>query len=239
MSAPIIPILLYHRIGRPPRGARVPGQYVSPGLLRRHLSYLRRLGYESVSLLSLARPDSRLPARPVVITFDDGYLCVYDSAFPALREFGFAATIFVVAGAMGGANTWEQAAGDVAEPMLDLAAMQEMAAAGMEFGSHTLTHPHLTRLAPVEAAKEVTDSRARLEDAVASPCLSFAYPYGDWNPEVRGLVAQAGYLAACTTRRASALLSDDPLTLPRINIRRYNILPRFRYKLWRARQRRT
>jgi peptidoglycan/xylan/chitin deacetylase (PgdA/CDA1 family) len=239
MSEPTIPILLYHKIGRPPRGARVPGQYVSPGLFRRHLSYLRRLGYESVSLLSLARTSAQLPARPVAVTFDDGYLCVHEYAFPTLREFGFAATILVVAGVIGGANTWEQVAGNVAEPMLSLSQMQEMGAAGMEFGSHTCTHPHLTRLSLVEAAREVTESRARLEDAIGSPCLSFAYPYGDWNPEVRGLVAEAGYLAACTTKRASALLSDDPLTLPRINIRRYNILPRFRYKLWRARRRRA
>jgi len=232
-----IPILLYHKLGRPPRGARVAGHYVSPDLFRRHLSYLKRAGYESVSLPSLARRDARFPSRPVAITFDDGYRCVYEHALAVLQEAGFRATIFMVANAIGGLNAWEQASGDVCEPMLSLAQMREMSAAGIEFGSHTLSHPHLTALPLAEAAREVTESRAALEEALGAPCLSFAYPYGDWDPRVRGLVAEAGYVAACSTRRACATAGDDPLALPRINIRRYNVLARFRYKLWRARRR--
>jgi peptidoglycan/xylan/chitin deacetylase (PgdA/CDA1 family) len=239
MSEPVIPILLYHKLGRPPSGARVPGHYVSPGLFRRQLCHLKQTGHETVSLSRLARKDARLPARPLAITFDDGYQCVYEDAFPQLQELGFSATVFMVAGAIGGSNIWEQSVGDVAEPMLSLSQVREMAGAGVEFGSHTVSHPHLTDLPIAEAAREVHDSRRLLEDTTGAPCLSFAYPYGDWNVEVRELVAQAGYVAACTTRRAAARPGDDPLALPRINIRRYNVLPRFRYKLWRARRRRA
>jgi len=234
-----IPILLYHKIGRPPRGARVPGQYVSPKLFRRHLSYLGSKGHQTVSLLSVAERDCPIPARPLVITFDDGYRCIYEEALPALHEHGFSATVFLVAGALGGSNVWEQARGDVAEALLGLAEVQKMRVAGIEFGSHTLTHARLTALAPEEAAREIADSRARLEDALGAPCLSFAYPYGGWNAQVRSLVAEAGYRVACTTRRAAARLSDDLLGLPRINVRRYNLLPWFRYKLWRARRTRS
>lgn len=229
-----IPILLYHKIGDPPPRARVPGQYVSAKLFRKHLAHLVGQGYESVSLAGLAEPDRPLPAKPIAITFDDGYQCLYRDAFPALREHGFTATVFLVVEGIGGVNFWETAVGDVEEAMLTAEQIREMQAAGIEFGSHTLTHPHLTALSLGVAAREVAESRQRLQHLLGRDCSAFAYPYGDWSPEVRGLVAEAGYRVACTTRRAAARAEDDRLALPRINIRRYNVLPRFRYKLWRA-----
>lgn len=229
-----IPILLYHKIGDPPRGARGPGHYVSPGLFRRHLSYLHRRGYQSISLLEAVRRPPELPARPVVITFDDGYRCLHEHALPTLAEHGFTATVFVVTGGMGRVNYWEVAAGDVEEPMLGRMEIAEMQRAGLAFGSHTLNHPHLTALPAAEAVREITDSKKLLEETLGEPCRSFAYPYGDWNQQVRDLVAEAGYEAACTTVRAAARPSDDPLALPRLNIRRYNVTLRFAHKLWQA-----
>lgn len=229
-----IPILLYHKIGLPPRGARVPGQYVSPRLFRRHLSYLARRGYTSVSLLEVVRQGPQLPTRPVVITFDDGYRCIYEHALPALIEHGYSATVFLVAKGVGGTNFWEEAVGDVKEPLLAASELGEMVGSGIEFGSHGLTHPHLTTLAEADAAREITESRAVIEDLLGAPCPTFAYPYGDWNGRVRDLVGEAGYEVACTTRRAAARRSGDHLALPRINIRRHNVVLRFGYKLWRA-----
>lgn len=229
-----IPILLYHKVGRPPRGARVPGHYLSPGLFRRHLSYLRHRGYQCVSLQQLTRDPATLPAKPVVITFDDGYQCLHEHALPALVESGFTATVFLVANGIGRTNYWETAVGDVEELMLTLSQLVEMKAAGVEFGSHTLNHPHLTALPLGEAAKEIAHSRQALADLLGEECQSFAYPYGDWNRSVRDLVAEAGYAVACTTVRAAARAEDDPLALPRLNIRRYNLIPRFAYKLWRV-----
>jgi len=229
-----VPILLYHKIGDPPPGARVPGQYVSPHLFSKHLAYLARKGYQAVSLLDLAARERVLPPRPFVVTFDDGYWCLHEKALPVLAEHGFTATVFLAVAQIGSVNAWETEIGDVEEPMLGLAQIREMQAAGIEFGSHTLTHPHLTQLPPERAATEIVQSRLRLEEMLGVPCASFAYPYGEWNGHLRDLVADSGYLAACTTRRGAARADDDPLALPRINIRRYNVLPRFRYKLWRA-----
>ena len=243
IADPGIPLLLYHKIGRPPRGARVPGQYVSPGLFRRHLDYLLARGYATVSLLDLPRlwtgasPAPGVEAtrpRPVVITFDDGYRCLHEHAFPALAERGMTATVFLVVGALGADNSWEQAIGDVAEPMLSLPGIHEMRAQGMEFGSHTLSHAHLTQLAPEDARREIAESRLRFEQQLGERCRTLAYPYGEWNQRVREMTEEAGYELACSTRRASARPGDDRLALPRLNIRRYNVTPRFAYKLWRA-----
>jgi len=234
-----IPILLYHRLGRPPRGARVPGQFVSSRLFRRHLAFLRGRGYQGVRLEALLEATPALPAKPVAITFDDGYGCLYQQALPALVEYGFTATVFMVAGGLGTENYWEVAAGDVPAPMLTAAEMAEMQRAGLAFGSHTLNHPHLTALPAADARRELVESRARLEEALGAPCLTLAYPYGDWNQGVRDLAAEAGYRLACTTVRAAARLTDDRLALPRLNVRRYNLLPRFAFKLWQAKRRRA
>jgi peptidoglycan/xylan/chitin deacetylase (PgdA/CDA1 family) len=237
-ARPSIPILLYHKIGRPPRGARVPGHYVSPRLFVRHLDYLLRHGYSTISLLDVQAVSGRRPPipRPVVITFDDGYECLYEHALPALSERGMTATVFLVTSGIGGSNVWEQAVGDVAEPMLSLSEIAEMREQGLEFGSHTLSHAHLTLLSEADAQHEISASRHALEQALGERCRTFAYPYGEWNQRVRDMVQQAGYEVACTTVRAAALPGDDPMALPRINIRRYNVVPRFAYKLWRAGQ---
>ncbi len=234
-----VPILLYHKLGRPPRGARVAGHYVSPALFRRHLAYLRARGYESVALQELARPRSPLPTRPVVITFDDGYRCVYEHAVSALAEYGYTATVFMVAGGLGRTNYWETVVGDVEEPMLTPHELRQIQAAGLEIGSHTVHHPRLTQLAPEEAERELCESKTQLEDLLGAPCRTLAYPYGDWNQQVRDYAAEAGYEVACTTVRAAARAEDDALALPRINIRRYNVVPRFALKLWQAGRRRA
>jgi len=233
---PVVPILLYHKIGRPPRGAKVAGQHLSPGLFRRQLCYLRDHNYTSISLLDVVRPGTLLPPKAVAITFDDGHLSVYQHAFPALAEYGFRATVFLVAGALGDSDFEQEAGRDVEGPLLGLPELREMQSAGIQFGSHTLTHPHLTALPPDQARREITQSRARIEQVLGFPCVTFSYPYGDWDERVRELVEEAGYEAACTTVRAAARRGGDPLALPRINIRRYNVIPRFAYKLWRARR---
>jgi len=237
-ARPAIPILLYHKIGSPPRGARLPGHYVSPRLFARHLDYLLRRGYTTISLLDLSPAGDRHPSirRPVVITFDDGYRCLHEHALPALCERRMSATIFLVMSGIDGSNVWEQAVGDVPEPMLGLREIEEMREQGLEFGSHTLSHAHLTLVSEAEARREISESRLAFEQALGERCRAFAYPYGEWNGRVREMVQQAGYDVACTTVRAAALPGDDPMALPRINIRRYNVVPRFAYKLWRAEQ---
>src|SRR2546426_6912563 len=105
-----LPVLLYHKIDRIPPGARYPRSYVTPERFEAQLAFLRRRGYESISFadyLSYRRGAGRLPRRPVIVTFDDGYRSNRDVALPLLQQYGFRATIFLVAERIGGANTGE------------------------------------------------------------------------------------------------------------------------------------
>jgi peptidoglycan/xylan/chitin deacetylase (PgdA/CDA1 family) len=116
----------------------------------------------------------------LMLTFDDGLVSFAREAMPRLTRFGFAATLFVVAGRLGGHADWpgRQTMAPV-ERLLDRPALVEIASAGVEIGAHAVTHQRLSSLLPDVAAREVLDSRARLEDALGRPVRSFAYPYGD------------------------------------------------------------
>jgi peptidoglycan/xylan/chitin deacetylase (PgdA/CDA1 family) len=109
--------------------------------------------------------------------------------------------------------------GEAPEPLMDAGQVREWLAAGHQIGSHTLTHPWLTRLSPAAAREEIFASKKRLEDAFGVPVGHFCYPYGDWNPAVRDLVAEAGYRAACTTEPGLNTSGTDAFALRRFTAR--------------------
>ncbi|MCG0238166.1 MAG: polysaccharide deacetylase family protein [Firmicutes bacterium] len=175
------------------------------------MDYLARAGYNTVTLAQLYRhltSGEPLPEKPVVITFDDGYASFYEHAFPRLRERGFVATLFVITDKVGTPRyvTWEQ--------------VREMAAAGIEIGSHTATHPDLRELEASQLEHEVSGSRKTLEEQVGVPVLFFCYPGGYYDEAALAAVQTAGYLGAVTTVFGAAAPGDDPLQWPRVPVSR-------------------
>lgn len=208
------PILTYHCVGPRPWGARLKGLYLPTRWFQRQLSELRAAGFVTAGLAEVSRPASEPPA--VVITFDDGCRNVRVHALPVLEETGFRAVVFLVADLLGRTTEWQARAGGVAEPLMDEAEIRDWLAAGHAIGSHTCTHPWLTRLSPSAAREEITASRRKLEDRFGVPVRDFCYPYGDFDARVRDLVAEAGYRTAVTTRPGL----NGPET-PRLELRRW------------------
>jgi peptidoglycan/xylan/chitin deacetylase (PgdA/CDA1 family) len=157
-----------------------------------------------------------LAGHRVMITFDDGYADFATHAWPLLREHGFGALLFVVAGEVGGANRW--GGPDAGEPLLDWPELLRLRADGVEIGAHSVSHPFMTILSPAEVTREAARSRSILTDALGAPPLAFAYPYGDRNPAVRELVGASGYAYAFSTRSHRSRYTDDLLDLPRIEV---------------------
>jgi peptidoglycan/xylan/chitin deacetylase (PgdA/CDA1 family) len=160
---------------------------------RRQLALLRAVGYRSASPAAVAgelqdRPP--LSPRSVVITFDDGYLDTLTVALPLLCEFGFTATCYFVAGAIGRVSEWTDPA-----PLMDWADVRAWRAAGMDVGAHSLTHPDLTTLGPAALAEEVAGARARLEDRLGAAVTSFAHPFNRVNARTMDAVGAAGYVS--------------------------------------------
>ncbi|MCI0438816.1 MAG: polysaccharide deacetylase family protein [Chloroflexi bacterium] len=194
-----LPILMYHRVVD---SLDAPDPYrlnVSVAQFESQMRYLRDRGYEAVRLDEVVRASGKGGSpwrKPVVITFDDGYMDTYTRAFPILKEYGMTATVLLVSGHIGGTNAWDR--GEV--PATQLAGpseIREMARHGIAFGSHSVTHRPMTALNCREAMAELADSKVAIEDMLGSEVSVFAYPYGRSTPVLRGMAQQAGYIAAC------------------------------------------
>ncbi|MFA5663990.1 polysaccharide deacetylase family protein [Castellaniella sp.] len=228
----MIPILMYHQIDEPPvRGTPYRGLTVHPRSFRRQMHWMRRLGYQGLSMRQLMPYlDGRRKGRVFGITFDDGYENVLRHAAPILDACGFQATNYFVVQQLGGTNEWDRDEGVPPAPLMDVAGLREWVALGHEAGSHTLSHPALTRVPPEQAGLEIRDSRDRLEQLTGERVGAFCYPYGKLSTDLVDLVRAAGYDNATTTQRGLVRPTDDPFTLPRVAVMRSTHVLRFLQK---------
>jgi peptidoglycan/xylan/chitin deacetylase (PgdA/CDA1 family) len=213
-----LPVLTYHKLGPRPSRVRLKGLYLSAELFRRQMEELHETGFRFVPL-DEARGGEMGPGSRVVVTFDDGFRNVRQHALETLTAFGVRAIQFLLPDLLGRSNEWEQREGEVAEPLMDAAEVRDWLAAGQEIGSHTRTHPWLTRIPLAQAREEISASRKKLEDRFQVTVRHFCYQYGDWNETVRDLVAEAGYITACTTEPGVNRSGDHPLSLKRFTAR--------------------
>jgi peptidoglycan/xylan/chitin deacetylase (PgdA/CDA1 family) len=158
----------------------------------------------------------RLPRKTVVLTFDDGCRCFRDHALPELASRGMTATLFVVSGALGGTNRWDEAEGERREDLLDAVALRDLAAAGIEIGSHSRSHKDLSACTEAELHEEIAGSKADLEAVLGTPVRTFCYPYGRLNARAAAVARAAGYLAAVSIHRHSGARPGDLWALPRM-----------------------
>jgi peptidoglycan/xylan/chitin deacetylase (PgdA/CDA1 family) len=188
-------ILMYHQVaeGHPPNV-----HAVNSGELARQMKWLRESGYRSIHFDDYRPGPGKDRHRTVAITFDDGYLDVLTVALPILREQGFVATVFLIAGLMGKCRQWPDGADSSCPPFLTWAQAREAGRDNVRFGSHTMTHPDLTTISAAMLEAELGESRRLIEQETGTPTIAFAYPYGRENPRVRRLARETGYRLACT-----------------------------------------
>jgi len=191
----ICPILLYHRIATP---SKADPYYVTPTEFRAQMQALKDWGYTTISiarLVNVIRFGGKLPARPIVISFDDGDITVYTQAYPIMQAFGFKAVNYVVADYV---NT---------PGYMNADQLKELSAAGWDTGSHSLMHQDLTTTKQLDW--EVVFSREKLEKLLDVTVDTFAYPFGKTNDDIKGLVAKhytaAMGLGVYVTQRRSDL----------------------------------
>ena len=229
----MIPILMYHRLGTPDRKNRFRSQYTPPKMFARQMKYLFKHGYQTVSVKDLINyAEQQIPAKDkkICITFDDGYESFYIYGFPILRKYNFTAIVFLVANCINKTCLNDSDS----EPMLKTEQIKEMAEAGIDFGSHSLSHRSLVGLSAEELEKEIKESKAVLEELLGKQIESFSYPYGAFNETVKKIVQQYYKVAFSTKKGVSDIRS---FALPRIDINKDKILPVFIYLLWKARRR--
>lgn len=222
MKSSAIPILLYHSIDVPPaRDKPFRSLTVHPDRFRSQMHWLKRLGYQGLSMRD-ARPylEGQKQGKVAIITFDDGFLNVYQHAMPILNELGFTATNYFVASQIGGRNEWDIPHGAVEIPCMNIEQLRDWAAHGHEVGTHTLDHIYLPGAEAAEAERQIAQSKTVIEAALGAEITNFCYPYGGETQAIRTMVKKAGYINATTTKRGRARTGDDPFGLPRRFIRR-------------------
>ncbi|MDD3517435.1 MAG: polysaccharide deacetylase family protein [Chromatiales bacterium] len=211
-------ILMYHQVGAfaPMREHR--STYCDVRRFAAQMAWLHRFGYsvlrldDALDALAGRRP---LPPRAVVITFDDGYENFYTHAWPVLERHGFPATVYLIAGMLGQPSHWFAADGRDTPPLMGPERIRELHRAGVDFGSHSVTHAKLTEIDHVAARQEIEDSKAMLEDVLGAPVRHFCYPFGRHDRAIVELARAAGYASGTTCVRATAQIGWDALALPR------------------------
>ncbi|HUH88689.1 MAG TPA: polysaccharide deacetylase family protein [Pusillimonas sp.] len=231
-SAAMIPILMYHQIGQPaPKGTPYRGLTVHPASFRRQMYWMRRLGYQGLSMHDLLPYLQGVKQGKVFgITFDDGYVNVLDNALPILREMGFTSTNYFVARNFGGSNVWDLENGVPPSALMSHEQARAWVAGGQEVGSHGLDHSNLPDLDAAAAKTQIHQSRLELQDLLDTEVTAFCYPYGHETPALRDMVRQAGYTNATTTSGGLAQSADDPYGLPRVTVSRSTHIVRFLQK---------
>jgi len=164
------------------------------------------------------RNGTSLPSKAVAVTFDDGYQDNYENAYPILKKYNIPAMVFLATGFIGTGEipAWEKGryTGEKAL-MLSWRQVREMSEGGISFGSHTLTHPFLTRIPRRQVEKEIRLSKDMIEQQTGRPVTTFAYPSGDFNSDTKGMVSEAGYSAAVSTMPGHNSAHDDVYALKR------------------------
>ncbi len=213
----MIPIYMYHHVvtaGNLPQDAHL---FVTDSTLAEQIVTLKHWGFEFITLSEAWRRinyEGKTSKKTVVLTFDDVYYDFYESAFPILREFDIPATIFAISGNIcDGAIPHRVAPGLYG---LTNKQLKEISDAGIEIGSHTITHRELTTLSDEEVWVELRESKTFLEKIIDKPITTFCYPRGRFSPRIINIVKECGYDCAVSTLRGNVHQPAEQYFLKRI-----------------------
>lgn len=217
-----LPILMYHSVSDRSEAGVEPyyRTSTSPKVFAEQMALLRAGGWEAVSLrtgLEILRSKHVAQGKVVALTFDDGFRDFRTAAFPILRQYGFAATVYLPTAFIG-----RQPIQFKAHECLTWDEVRELHQSGIEFGSHTVSHPELVRLPWPEIEREVRDSKIEIEQRLGARVAAFAYPYAFPRAErnfvgrLCRLLSETGYESCVTTDIGRASASTDLFAIPRL-----------------------
>ena len=221
-----LPILMYHHIGYPPPdGGKIRDDLtVSPENFKTQVSWLKEHGYQSVKfsdLYNYSLGTAKLPAKPVILSFDDGYQDVFDNAVPVLREEGFSGSFAIITqypSTHSGTNFYA-----------DWNTIKAAADQGMEIVSHTQDHfdgknPKYTETFILTNLK---GSREDIRSHLGYNTDTLIYPYGRYTPKYIELAQQAGFKLGVTVHWGETVDLDNLMEIPRVRVHNTTSLEQF------------
>lgn len=206
-AAGTVPVLNYHQINDRDENSLT----VHTDEFDQQMKYLVDNGYHTITpeeMMDAFENGTPLPSKPVILTFDDGYVDNYKNAYPILEKYGLKGTIFLISDFIGtypNYMTWAQ--------------VDEMQQSGIiDFESHTLSHPELDKLPDDQVMHQLADSKKALEWRLNKPINFIAYPCGSYDEELLRMTKEAGYRAAFTVHYGLATPAENPYMLDRVPI---------------------
>ncbi|MFA9388707.1 MAG: polysaccharide deacetylase family protein [Prolixibacteraceae bacterium] len=197
---------VYHRFG----DDRYPSTNISVNDFRNHLNYLKNNNYNVLPLgkaVALLKSGETIPDKTVVLTIDDGYKSFFENGMPLLREFGYQATLFI--------NTKQFGTGD----FLSVKEIKQLINEGIEVENHSHSHAYFVNFTPEEIADTFKNDLIKSQDIFLKhfgykPTL-YAYPYGEYTPQMQTVLKNEGYIAAVAQKSGIISYLNDPYALPR------------------------
>ena len=193
-------ILMYHMISEPLNDSEK--KYACPpDLFNRHMRFIKQ-NYNVITLDDIAdhqRSSQSLAENSVAVTLDDGFADNFENGFPILQKYNIRATIFLTTGLLGRKNLWMSSRGFPERKLLSWNQIRLMQGL-IKFGAHTVNHVPLPELDQKKARKEISDSKAVIEENLGAEVQHFAYPYGLFDERIVKLVKESGFESACSTR---------------------------------------
>lgn len=219
-----IPVLMYHKI--PSTEIQTKHRiFVTVDRFRQHLDFFSKHKFTTISFADLKKfwdleiPYSTFPKKPLILTFDDGYLDNLINAQPLLLEKKMKACLFLLANHNITENSWDLSdTTETKSQLMNLEQKQKLNPLCFEIGSHGFNHPHLTELTEADALIEMKNSRAQLSQDLSQEVIAFAYPFGSSSELTAKLCEKAGYKFAVNTDHGGLHIADDPFAIFRVNI---------------------
>ena len=197
-----IPVLMYHKIGDDKDNDAV----IREDLFREQMKFLKDNGYNPLTMDQLYEyvvNGAAVPEKPVVLTFDDGYADTYSIVYPLMKEYGFAATVFINPGDVGTRLTWDQ--------------IREMHKNGITISNHGFQHIEMGQLSEAKQIENITKAQEALAKEVGikdNPW--FCYPYGDKNEFTDAATKKAGIKMSMAMKSGWAHTGDNPYNILRV-----------------------
>jgi peptidoglycan/xylan/chitin deacetylase (PgdA/CDA1 family)/glycosyltransferase involved in cell wall biosynthesis len=217
------PIMMYHKVVDQTLETK-HRIFVTKKTFQKHLQFYKWRGFETINFADLSdfwnfrRPMSEFPRKPLMITFDDGYLNNLQNAVPLLQGFGFKSTVFLLASTKVKSNAWDAADGTPQLPLMNSIERLQLKKTGQEVGSHGFSHEKLTSMNETQTKDEVQNSKLALEKEFGAPVFVYAYTYGLKNEFSEKSVADSGYDFAVNTTTGGLHIADNPFSLFRVSI---------------------
>lgn len=226
---------MYHRVVDQAPDHPTKMHYVTTEDFKSHMQIIDWFGFTPITFIDYKlykEGKLTLPAKPIIITFDDGYLDTFENALPVMLEHNMRAVVFALGDRTIRKATWDQEQNDSETyQLMNDQQLREMRKYGFEIGAHTMNHANLLDLSLDEVAYQVKCSKQQIEDVLNEQVYSFAYPYGAVDQRTQSIVAKAGFEFACGVYTGAPRFDDSVLDFRRLAVDQYTPLYKFLVKL--------